>query len=226
MDFLARSSLVDEYDLSSVKIIFSCSAPQDIRIKEAIHKRLGIPVIQQGYGMSEFGTIADQSDQRHKIGSVGVLRRGVYGKTVDLTTSKCLGPYERGQIMFKGPNRMKGYVRNEMATRNAIDSDGWLHTGDYGYYDENLEWFIIDRIKDLIRFKDQIIPPSEIEAILKKHPMIEEALCIAIPDNADGELPAAYIVRKSTELTIEDVKEFLKGNIILRKTSINLVTNV
>lgn len=214
LDFLAKSPLTREYDLSSIKVLFSCSAALDTRLKSAVFKKFGIPIIQQGYGMSELSSIADQDDMYHKEESVGLLRKGIYGKVVDIRTRKSVGLNEKGELLFKGPNVMKGYLHNEASTKQTIDEDGWLHTGDYGYFDNDNELFLIDRLKDLIRFKEHLILPAEIESVLRNHSQIEDAGVIGVHDNDAGQVPFAFIVRRDESISPKEIMDYIAGTYI------------
>lgn len=209
--FLAKSPLVDKFDLSSLMVIGCGAAPLSKEIHDAVCERLNIVGIRQGYGMSEMTlSVLAQTPESMKTGSVGSLRAGTWGKVIDPETGKTLGSNQRGELCFKGSIIMKGYVGNEQATRETIDAGGWLHTGDIGYYDEDGEWFIVDRIKELIKYKGYQVPPAEIEAILLTHPKINDAAVIGIPDEKAGELPLAFVVRKpNTKLTEKDVIDFV-----------------
>ena len=123
---------------------------------------------------------------------------------MDVKTNQPLGPNEEGEICVRGPLVMKGYVGNDEATRNTIDADGWLHTGDVGYYDEDGFFFITDRIKELIKYKGSQVAPSEIEAILLSHPEIVDAGVAGVPDEEAGELPRAFVVKREVSTLTED----------------------
>lgn len=155
-------------------------------------------------------SVLAQTETHEAVGSVGSLRSGMYGKVIDTETGQPLGPNQRGEMCFKGSSIMRGYINNKEATRETIDADGWLHTGDIGYYDDNHEWFIVDRLKELIKYKGYQVPPAEIEAILLKHAEIIDAAVIGIPDEKAGELPFAFVVpRKNSKLTHKDVIEYV-----------------
>lgn len=114
--------------------------------------RLNLPSIRQAYGLTEtsFG-ITVQPSGKIKYGSVGHLVSGMMAKIINIKTGKALGPNELGEFCFKGPMMMKGYCENPMATAQMIDKNGWLHSGDLGYYDEDDSFFIVDRLKELIK---------------------------------------------------------------------------
>lgn len=198
MVFLAKHPLVDNYDLSSINELLCGAAPLSKEVQDAVYARLpNVETIRQGYGMSEMtlSTLV-QLGKYMKAGSVGILRPGMYAKVIDTETGKALGPHKSGEICFRGTQVMKGYIGNDQATRETIDRDGWLHTGDVGYYDEDGEFFIIDRLKELIKYKGFQVPPAELEALLLTHSGVKDAAVIGVPDERCGELPVAFIVRQ------------------------------
>lgn len=211
--FLAKSPLVNEYDVSSLVILGCGAAPLSKEISDAVRDRLNILALRQGYGMSEMTlSVLAQTEGFDKVGSVGTLRPGVWGKIIDPRTGKALGPNQRGEMCFKGSIIMRGYIGNEDATKQTVDADGWLHTGDVGYYDDDKEWYIVDRLKELIKYKGFQVPPAEIEAILLTHPDIIDAAVVGIPDENAGELPFAFVVReKNSKLTETDVINFVSS---------------
>lgn len=212
--FLAKTPLVDEYNVSSIKQIVCRSAPLAQSVITDINRRFNSPEIREAYGMTESSAVGltAQTDTHHKRGSVGLLRNGVYGKVLDVVTGKVLGPSQTGELVFKGPNMMKGYVNNVTATREMIDEHGWLHTGDLGYFDDDQEWFIIDRLKELIKYKGHQVAPAELEAVLLQHPKVADAAVIGQPDDEAGEVPLAFVVKKGGEnLTEKEIVEFVNG---------------
>jgi acyl-CoA synthetase (AMP-forming)/AMP-acid ligase II len=108
---------------------------------------------------------------------------------------------------------MRGYRDDPEATASTIDKDGWLHSGDLGYYDEDKQFFIVDRLKELIKYKGYQVPPAELEGVLLMHPKIKDAGVIGIPDKNAGELPFAFVVKEEgSGLTEQDVKDFVVKN--------------
>lgn len=210
MVFLAKHPIVDKYDLSSLMVLLCGAAPLSRETEDQIKERIGVPFIRQGYGLSESTlSVLVQTDDYCKPGSVGVLKVGIYAKVVDPDTGKILGPNERGELCFKGDGIMKGYIGDSKSTQSAI-RDGWLHTGDIGYFDDSLEFFIVDRIKELIKYKGFQVPPAEIEALLLTNEKIKDAAVIGKPDEEAGELPMAFVVKQpNTQLTAEDVINFV-----------------
>lgn len=154
MVFLAKNPMVSEYDLSNVKLIICGAAPLSKEVEQAVYDRLNLPDLQirQGYGMSELSLAVLLQQKFTKAGSVGDLIAGSYGKVVD-EDGKALGPNKKGELCFKGNQLMIGYINDQNATAGTIDKDGWLHTGDVGFYDDDKQFFIVDRIKELIKWK-------------------------------------------------------------------------
>lgn len=216
MVFLAKHPLVDNYDLTSLRELLCGAAPLSKETEDAVYKRLhkneGLN-IRQGFGMSEttLSTLM-QRDELRKPGSVGTVLKGIWAKVIDTETGEALGPNKPGELCFKGSQIMKGYIGDEVATKNAIDEKGYLHTGDIGYYDEDFHFFIIDRLKELIKYKAYQVPPAEIEAVLLTNPKIRDAACIGKPDEDSGELPMAFIVKQAeVDLTESDVIKYVEG---------------
>uniref|UniRef100_A0AAG5CN47 Luciferin 4-monooxygenase n=1 Tax=Anopheles atroparvus TaxID=41427 RepID=A0AAG5CN47_ANOAO len=215
MVFLAKHPMVDDYDLSSLMTLFCGAAPLSKEIEDQVRERLGVAFIRQGYGMSEttLGVLV-QDGFENKAGSVGKVRQGQWVKVIDPETGRALGPNQRGELCFKGSLIMKGYVGRE----RAIDDDGWLHTGDVAYYDDDREFFIVDRIKELIKYKGFQVPPAELEAILLEHPRISDAAVIGVADERAGELPLAFVVKEHGELlTEQEVIDFVASKVSEQK---------
>ena len=131
---------------------------------------------------------------------------------VDLETGQALGPNKEGEICVRGPLVMKGYIGNEEATRSTIDPDGWLHTGDIGYYDDEEFFFITDRLKELIKYNGFQVPPTELEQILLTHPDVIDVCVAPVPDESAGELPRAYVVRRAgSKVTEGELEKLVAG---------------
>lgn len=213
MVMLAKSPAVSKYDLSSVLCIYCGAAPLSKEISDIVYERLNVLFILQGFGMSEMTlSVLQQTPGRVTNGSIGTLRPGTWGKIIDPDTQAVLGPNERGEMCFKGSAIMKGYISNTEATKGTIDANGWLHTGDIGYYNEEEDWFIVDRLKELIKYKGYQVPPAELEAVLLTHSQIIDAGVVGIPDEATGELAFAFVVKKkNSQLTEQEVLDFITG---------------
>lgn len=212
--FLAKDAAIDAYDLSSLREIFSGAAPLQADTEIAVYQRLpNIRVIRQGYGMTEGLAMTLPPRQALKQGSVGLLVKGTQAKIVCPDTGKLMGPNEPGELCFRGPHLMKNYYNNEEATRNTFDDAGFLHTGDIGYVDNDGYFFIVDRLKELIKYKGFQVPPAELESLLLSHPQVNDAAVIGVPDESCGELPMAFIVRQpGSEVTAQEIVAFVAGH--------------
>ncbi|KAJ6646708.1 Luciferin 4-monooxygenase [Pseudolycoriella hygida] len=214
MVFLAKNELVDKYDLRSLRFIMSGAAPLSKELEDSVKERLQIPkmVVKQGYGMTELTVAVLSQKDIIKPGSVGDVNSGVYAKVAD-DNGNALGPNMVGELCFKGSVMMLGYINDEKATRGVIDADGWLHTGDVGYYDNDLQFFIVDRIKELIKCKGFQVPPAEIEALLLTHPQIKDCGVIGKPDELAGELPLAFVVKSDPQLTETEIIQYVNERV-------------
>lgn len=217
MVFLAKSPLVDKYDLSSLRSITCGAAALSREIEDQVRERFSKKyevdlLIRQAYGMSETSLGTLSATYTIKPGSVGEPVPGIYCKVID-ENGKSLGPNERGELCFKGDRIMKGYVGDSVATNNTIDKDGWLHSGDIAYYDEDKQFYIVDRLKELIKYNANQVPPAEIEALLLSNPKVKDCGVIGIPDEKAGELPFAYVVKQDgVDLTEGEIIQFVADN--------------
>ncbi|KAG8375159.1 hypothetical protein BUALT_Bualt10G0071400 [Buddleja alternifolia] len=153
----------------------------------------------QGYGMTEstaVGTRGYNTVKDHKYSSVGLLSPNVEAKVVDWVTGSCLPPGAIGELWLHTPGNMKGYLSNIEATMNAIDKDGWLHTGDIVYFDQEGYLYVIDRLKEIIKYKGFQIAPADLEAVLMSHPEVLDAAVTGARDEEAGEIPVAFVVPK------------------------------
>ena len=195
---LSKNPIVDNYKLPNLQTIFSGAAPLGEELTRACMDRIGCN-IRQGYGMTETSPVTHTSPAPPhivKFGSVGVPAPNTECKIIDLETGAPLGPNERGEVCVRGPQIMKGYLNKPEATAQTIDADKWLHTGDIGYADEDGHFFIVDRAKELIKYKGFQVPPAELEAVLLTHPCVADAAVIPFPDDEAGEVPKGIIVLK------------------------------
>ena len=215
---LAKHPMVDQFDLSSVALVFSGAAPLDETLAAACATRLHCAV-NQGYGMTEASPVThavrDDVDWK-KVGSVGSVAPGTECIVADITTGSTLPPGVDGEIWVRGPQVMKGYLNNPAATAQILDRDGWLHTGDIGHADEDGDFFIVDRLKELIKYKGYQVPPAELEAILLSHPAVADAAVIPSPDEAAGEVPKAFVVLKSP-VAPEDLMRYVAEQVAPHK---------
>jgi acyl-CoA synthetase (AMP-forming)/AMP-acid ligase II len=193
---LAKHPAVAKYDLSSLKTVFSGAAPLGENVAQAAAGRLSCRVVQ-GYGLTETSPVTHAtrlSDERPKVGGIGPPLPNTEAKIVDVKTGVELGPRQEGEICIRGPQVMKGYLNRPEATAAMIDPEGWLHTGDVGYVDEDGCFFVVDRVKELIKYKGLQIAPAELEAVLLAHPAISDAAVIPMANDEAGEVPKAFVV--------------------------------
>jgi 4-coumarate--CoA ligase len=210
---LAKHPLVDKYDLSALKMVFSGAAPLSAELALECGARLDCEVVQ-GYGMTELSPVTHATPSGGFVpGSVGVTIPNTELRIVD-PIGKDLGVGEDGEVWVRGPQVMKGYLNNDAATKATIDDDGWLHTGDIGHVNDAGHLFVVDRLKELIKYKGFQVPPAELEALLLTHPAIADAAVIGLPDDECGEIPAAYVVvKEGAEVTAEEIQEWVAGQV-------------
>ncbi|MFJ5268170.1 4-coumarate--CoA ligase family protein [Streptomyces sp. NPDC088358] len=212
---LAKHPAVEGYDLSSLKYVISSAAPLDARLAAACAERLGLPPIGQGYGMTELSPCThlvplDATDA--PPGTVGRLIAGTEMRIVSLDDpDQELGVGEAGEIVIRGPQVMKGYLGRPDATAEMIEPDGWLHTGDVGYVDTDGWLFVVDRVKELIKYKGFQVAPAELEALLLTHPGIADAAVVGVYNEDNNEVPHAHVVRQrsATELSAGEVMMYV-----------------
>ena len=199
--FCAANPKVESKHLRSIKYIMVGAAPVGEALINDFKQKAPHVHFREGYGMTELSPVATMTIvDLFKPGSCGVLLPNSEAKILELQTGEALGPNETGELCFKGPNVMKGYLDNEKATAETIKS-GWLHSGDIAFYDDLNRIYIVDRLKELIKVKGFQVPPAELEDLIRGHPITADVAVIGIPDQIKGEVPRAYIVLKS------DVKE-------------------
>ncbi|KAK5641044.1 hypothetical protein RI129_009591 [Pyrocoelia pectoralis] len=215
MSLFAKSSLIENYDFSHLKEIASGGAPLSKEISEIVRKRFTLDFVRQGYGLTETtSAILITPDTDVRAGSTGKVVPLHAAKVVDISNGRILGPNQPGELYFKGDMIMKGYCNNVEATSAIIDKDGWLRSGDIAYYDEDGDFYIIDRLKSLIKYKGFQVAPAEIEAVLLEHPDIIDAGVTGIDDEHAGQIPAAAVVlKKGKQLTEDVVRNFVSGQL-------------
>ena len=216
---LARHPIVDRYDLSSLRRIVSAAAPLGIEVERECAERLGVPVLQ-AFGMTETSpgiSVAPSDDPaRVKPGSVGPLVPNTEGRIVDPATAEDLAAGEEGELRVRGPQVMKGYLNRPDATAAVIDADGWLRTGDLCRADEDGYLYVVDRLKELIKYKGFQVAPAELEAVLLSHAKVADAAVVGSPDEEAGELPKAFVVAKE-DPTAEEILSFVAERVAPQK---------
>jgi acyl-CoA synthetase (AMP-forming)/AMP-acid ligase II len=174
----------------------SGAAPLDAGIEVACAERLGCLVVQ-GYGMTEASPVTHATSDVEgtaKPGSIGPLLPNTEARIVDVATGDDLGTDVDGELLIRGPQVMRGYLNNPEATSRTLDSDGWLHSGDVARVDADGYFTIVDRLKELIKFKGYQVAPAELEAVLVGHPAVTDAAVIPMHDDEAGEVPKAFVV--------------------------------
>jgi 4-coumarate--CoA ligase len=212
---LAKAPQVENYDLSSLKQVFSGAAPLGAELAVEASKRIGCEVVQ-GYGMTELSPVSHASvEGQSRPGTSGVAISNVECRIVDPATGEDQPVGERGELWVRGPMVMKGYLNNEQATRETIDDEGWLHTGDVAIIDDHGHYSIVDRIKELIKYNGFQVPPAELEGLLITHPAIADVAVIGVPDEACGELPKAFItLAPGASVTLDEIQEFVGRHLV------------
>jgi acyl-CoA synthetase (AMP-forming)/AMP-acid ligase II len=228
---LAKHPIVETYNLESLKCLLSGAAPLGSEVMDLCEKRLNV-LIKQGWGMTELSPLGsgvpDEYIQQNawaldevRKGASGMLPAHAEAKVVDVLTGADLKHTETGEICMRGPMVMNGYFENEAATKNMIDSDGWLHTGDVGHISETGFFFITDRCKELIKFKGFQVPPAELEAVIAGMPGVKDCVVIPVPCPEGGEIPRAYVVKqddaKSQQLTAKEIEDYVKVKVAPHK---------
>jgi len=206
-----------KYDLSSIKLIASGAAPLPVtnlkRLQEAISG-----IVIEAYGLTEvtMGVLYNPAakDSIRKPGSVGIPIIDTDAKIVDVETgTRELPPGELGEIIVKGPQIMRGYWNKPEETKSVL-RNGWLYTGDLGKMDEDGYFYIVDRKKDLLKYKGYSVFPRDIEEVLHMHPAVKECTVVGKPDESVGEIPVAFVVLKEgASATKEELMEFVEKQV-------------
>lgn len=221
---IAKSPETEKYDLSSIRVVKSGAAPLGKELEDAVSAKFPNAKLGQGYGMTEAGPVLAMSlgfakePFPVKSGACGTVVRNAEMKIVDPDTGNSLSRNQPGEICIRGHQIMKGYLNNPTATLETIDKDGWLHTGDIGLIDDDDELFIVDRLKELIKYKGFQVAPAELEALLITHPDINDVAVVAMKEEAAGEVPVGFVVKsKDSELSEDEVKQFVSKQVVFYK---------
>ncbi|KAM2229734.1 hypothetical protein EV2_014561 [Malus domestica] len=210
-DGLAKQSL------KSLKQVSSGAAPLSAKSIEDFVRTLPHVDLIQGYGMTEttaVGTRGFNTESLKKPSSIGLLAPNMQAKVVDWKTGSPLPPTSSGELWLRGPGIMNGYLNNADATMSTIDEEGWLHTGDIVYFDEDGYLYLQDRLKDAIKYKGFQIAPADLEGVLINHPEILDVAVAGVVDEESGEIPVAFVVRKHGSRILEDnVMDFVAAQV-------------
>jgi acyl-CoA synthetase (AMP-forming)/AMP-acid ligase II len=215
---MVKHPAVAQADLSSVRLVFSGAAPLGEDLARELGTRLGCRVVQ-GYGMTEASPVTHLSPTRDapwKPGSAGRVVPNTEVKIVDVATGAELDTGQEGELLIRGPQIMKGYLNHPEATAACLDRDGWYHTGDVGYVDAEGYFYIVDRTKELIKYKGMQVAPAELEALLLTHPAVLDAAVVRRPDEEAGEVPRAYVVLKPDPSAAGTTADALMGWVAAR----------
>ncbi len=206
---LAKHPIVDDYDLSGIEQVFSGAAPMGADLSDAVAARLDC-ICLQGFGMTELSPVSHVSPARAaRAGASGLALPSTDCRIVNIETGEDMPAGERGELWIRGPQVMQGYLNSPQATADAITPDGWLRTGDIAIIDADGYMSVVDRLKELIKFKGFQVAPAELEATLVAHPNIADAAVIGLPDDEAGELPIAFVIATDPAPSVEDIKAHL-----------------
>ncbi|MFJ2213012.1 4-coumarate--CoA ligase family protein [Streptomyces sp. NPDC101062] len=219
---LAKHPAVARYDLSSLDYVLSAAAPLAHPLAAACAARLGLPPLRQAYGLTELSPgshVVPLTAEHPPPGTVGKLLPGTEMRLLDLAagegTERDAAPGAEGEILVRGPQVMKGYLGRPEATAGMIDPAGWVHTGDVGRVDADGWLFVVDRVKELIKYKGFQVAPAELEALLLTHDAIADAAVIGVYEDDGNEVPKAFVVRRpgAEELTESEVMRFVADRV-------------
>ncbi|XP_010242836.1 PREDICTED: 4-coumarate--CoA ligase-like 5 [Nelumbo nucifera] len=202
-----------KYDIGTLQSVLSGGAPLSKEVIEGFLEKYPTVKILQGYGLTEtagIGASTDTVEESRRYGTAGLLSPNMEAKIIDPETGEALPVNRTGELWLRGPSVMKGYFSNPEATTSTLNSEGWLRTGDVCYIDEDGYIFIVDRLKELIKYKGYQVPPAELEALLLCHPEVADVAVIPFPDKEVGQIPMAYVVRKAgSDLSDSNVMDFV-----------------
>jgi long-chain acyl-CoA synthetase len=209
---LANAPGLEASQFRTIKYVFSAAAPLSPDLARRIESRFGLRVLQ-GYGLTEASPAVFHSPidpARIKLESSGVLMADTEARIVDLETSeRTLSPGEVGEIVVRGPQVMRGYWNAPEETARAL-RDGWLYTGDIGWVDEEGYIYIVDRKKEMIKYKSFSVAPAELEAVLLEHPDVADCGVTGVADAEAGEVPKAFVVpRAGSRIDLDELARFV-----------------
>jgi len=210
---LVKHPMVAQFDLSSVRLVFSGAAPLGEDMARELSGKLGCPVVQ-GYGMTEASPVTHLSPTRNapmRPGSAGRIVPNTQVRIVGVDSGAEVPQGQEGELWIRGPQIMKGYLGRPEDTAACIDAEGWYHTGDVGYADPEGYFYIVDRTKELIKYKGLQVAPAELEALLLTHPAVLDVAVVRKADEEAGEVPKAYVVLKPDDASRATGGEAIMG---------------
>ncbi len=214
---LSRYPGVREHDLSALRMMLVGAAPLSADLQDRVQEVMGVPVIQ-GYGLTETSPVTNADfiePDRRRAGSIGPGIADTEQKVVDLESGESEVPFgEPGELLIRGPQVMKGYFNNPRETAETFTADGWLRTGDIVRMDEDGYLWILDRKKELIKYKGFQVPPAELEGLLLEHEAVADCAVIGKADPEAGEIPKAFVVLKDgAQAGAEELMQFVAGRV-------------
>ncbi|XP_039293591.1 4-coumarate--CoA ligase 1 isoform X3 [Nilaparvata lugens] len=213
MLFMTAHPAVTKKQLEHMRFLASGAAPIGASdVTRTLHKMPESCIFMQAYGLTETSPVCllPRNNNRN-LSTVGSPTSITKAKIIDTSTGKILGPNEHGELCIYGPQVMQGYLNNQKATDETI-INGWLHTGDIGYYDDEGLFYIVDRLKELIKVKGFQVAPAELEELLRTHPKVNDVAVIGVPDARSGEVPLAYVIRKD-DVTEDELKGYISDRV-------------
>ncbi|EPB79491.1 hypothetical protein ANCCEY_01428 [Ancylostoma ceylanicum] len=222
--WLAMDPALENTQVNSLRSVLVAGAPIDSNLANNAKRKLNLKDMRQTYGMTELGGLCTLSHYEcDKIETVGTPLPGMLFKVVNWETKQLCPPRTPGQLMVLGPQVMPSYYKNPKATTELLDPNGYVKTGFHGFtlgdaafYDETGHIYVLDRIKDIVRYKGTLVCPSEVELMLRAHPGIDDCAVVGRQDHVSGEqVPAAFVVKSPTHplLSSAEVRQYVSGKI-------------
>ncbi|MDX6652078.1 MAG: hypothetical protein QOJ38_859 [Solirubrobacterales bacterium] len=215
---LAKHPAVDNCDASALRVVMSGAAPLGAELSERVAERLGCRVVQ-GYGLTETSPVTHviRPEGENRPGSIGQPLPSTECRLVDPESGADAAEGERGEVWIRGPQVMKGYLNNPEATAHTVDDEGWLHSGDIGVVDGDGFFAIVDRLKELIKYKGFQVAPAELEALIATYPKVADVAVVGVPDEEAGELPKAYVVAAGDDFDADELMAWVAGQVSPQK---------
>ncbi|XP_046833279.1 4-coumarate--CoA ligase 1-like [Vespa crabro] len=214
---IMKSGYLKKYDLSTIENIFITGGIFNAESQRTLKEYLINATITQLYGSTEMCSSMMIQKPYHKLESIGTVSKNVQVKIIDVETGNTLGPNKTGELLGKSLIMTKGYYNNPQATKEAIDADGWFHTGDLAYYDEEGQFFFVDRLKEMIKYRGYQVSPCEIENLLQTHPDVVETAVVGVPNLQDDEHPVAFVIKvPGSKVTERELQELVAKNMTER----------